>query len=406
MKKLVISMLGYVCISYGITIEQAINIAQQNATNIKLTSLDIQKAEAQIKEAYSNILPSVSLTVTYNRWDPNYIFGFTPINQYSGKIGLTQKIFDKQIYTLIEVAKTNKKLQETIRKDIVHKVLDTTRRLYLTVLVNRELYKLKQENLNYWQENFKFVEEKYKAGLLAKYDYIRAYSQLQSAVADIEKAKASYIKSIEDLKRFLMIEDMTEPEENLTKIEFNVPEEIENNTEIAVLKAQLELAEKNIQNNRSANYPNLSAFLNYQVNNQFDFISRSEVWRKGYNLGLSVNWQIFDGFSKDSRVVQSQIDKAKFEVQLQDKIKEIHVDLKKASVDLQALKTQLLADEENIKAASESLRLSTERFKAGIATTLELLESQTNYHNSRLNYLSTLYNYNIRVLDLMNLTGK
>lgn len=406
MKKLVISMLGYVCISYGITIEQAINIAQQNATNIKLTSLDIQKAEAQIKEAYSNILPSVSLTVTYNRWDPNYIFGFTPINQYSGKIGLTQKIFDKQIYTLIEVAKTNKKLQETIRKDIVHKVLDTTRRLYLTVLVNRELYKLKQENLNYWQENFKFVEEKYKAGLLAKYDYIRAYSQLQSAVADIEKAKASYIKSIEDLKRFLMIEDMTEPEENLTKIEFNVPEEIENNTEIAVLKAQLELAEKNIQNNRSANYPNLSAFLNYQVNNQFDFISRSEVWRKGYNLGLSVNWQIFDGFSKDSRVVQSQIDKAKFEVQLQDKIKEIHVELKKASVDLQALKTQLLADEENIKAASESLRLSTERFKAGIATTLELLESQTNYHNSRLNYLSTLYNYNIRVLDLMNLTGK
>lgn len=406
MKKFIIPFLGYISLSYGITMQEALSIAQQNATNIKLTQLELKKAEAQIKEAYSSILPSVSLTATYNRWDPNYIFGFTPINQYSAKVGLTQKIFDRQIYTLIDLARTNQKLQESIKRDIAQKVLDTTRRLYLTVLVNRELYNIKQENLAYWQENFRFVEEKYTAGVVAKYDYVRAYSQFQSAVADTEKAKASYLKSIEDLKRFLMVDRMSEPEENLSKLELDIADDIEGNTEIAVIKAQIELAEKNIQNNKSANYPNLSAFLNYQINNQFDFISRSEVWRKGYNLGLSVNWQIFDGFAKDSRVIQSQIDRTKYEVQLQDKITEIQTEIKKAKLDIQALKSQLAAEEENLKAAKEALRLSTERFKAGIATTLEVLESQTNYHTAWLNYLSALYSYNLRLFDLLNLTGR
>lgn len=406
MKKFIVPFLGYISLSYGITMQEALSIAQQNATNIKLTQLELKKAEAQIKEAYSSILPSVSLTATYNRWDPNYIFGFTPINQYSAKVGLTQKIFDRQIYTLIDLARTNQKLQESIKRDIAQKVLDTTRRLYLTVLVNRELYNIKQENLAYWQENFRFVEEKYTAGLVAKYDYVRAYSQFQSAVADTEKAKASYLKSIEDLKRFLMVDRMSEPEENLSKLELDIADDIEGNTEIAVIKAQIELAEKNIQNNKSANYPNLSAFLNYQINNQFDFISRSEVWRKGYNLGLSVNWQIFDGFAKDSRVIQSQIDRTKYEVQLQDKITEIQTEIKKAKLDIQALKSQLAAEEENLKAAKEALRLSTERFKAGIATTLEVLESQTNYYTAWLNYLSALYSYNLRLFDLLNLTGR
>lgn len=409
MKKFIIPFFGYIYLSYGITLQEALSIAQQNATNIKITQIEVKKAEAQIKEAYSSILPSISLTATYNRWDPNYIFGFTPINQYSGKVGLTQKIFDRQVYTLIELAKTNQKLQESIKKDITQKVIDTTRRLYLTVIINRELYNIKQENLNYWQENFRFVEEKYKAGIISKYDYIRAYSQLQSAVADKEKAKASYLKSIEDLKRFLMLEQMSEPEESLSKVEFDITDitdDIDGNTELTVIKAQVELAERNIQNSKSANYPNLSAFLNYQVNNQFDFISRSEVWRKGYSLGLSLNWQIFDGFAKESRIIQSQLDRTKYEVQLQDKLVEIQTEIKKAKFDIQALKSQLVAEEENLRAAKEALRLSTERFKAGIATTIEVLESQTNYHITQINYLSTLYNYNLRVFDILNLTGK
>jgi Outer membrane efflux protein. len=74
--------------------------------------------------------------------------------------------------------------------------------------------------------------------------------------------------------------------------------------------------------------------------------------------------------------------------------------------DIKALEHQLKANEENLKVAKEALRLSTERFKANIANTLEVLESENNYQLAQLNYLNTLYNYNLKIFDLMNLNGE
>lgn len=406
MKRMIILSLSIFSLSYGITFEETVAIAEKNVTNIKLSQMDVLKTEAQIKEATGNILPSILLTGTFTRWDPNYISGFTPKNQYSAKLGLTQKIFDYQIFSLIKLAQTNKETQEVIKEDIKQKVKDTARRLFLTALVNREIMNIKEENLKYWQENYRFVEAKYNAGLVAKYDFMRASSQLQSAIADYESAKANYQKSLEDLKRFLMVDEITQPEGSLEKLNFSFEENIENNTELRVLKEQIKLAQSQINYQKSANYPSLSAFLNYQTNNQRNFPAGNEIWKKGYNLGLSLNWQIFDGFIKDSRVLQSQIDKSKYQIQLEDKIKQIQTEISKAKLDLNSIETQIRAQEENLKTAKEALRLSTERFKAGVATTLEILDSQTNYQNTQLSYIMTLYNYNIRVLDILNITGR
>ncbi|MEZ0323305.1 MAG: TolC family protein [Hydrogenothermaceae bacterium] len=391
----------------AITYDEVISIAEKNATNIKLTEKDIEKTEYQLKEARSNILPSVLITGTYTRWDPNYIYGFTPTNQYSAKVGLTQKIFDYQIFSLIKLSKINIETQQVIKEDIKQKVKDTARRLFLTSLLNREVAKIKEENLKYWQENFKYIEAKYKEGILAKYDFMRASSQLQSAIADYENAKANYEKSMEDLKRFLMLEDITPVEGQISKLTPDVDiSKIEDNTEIKVLKAQIKLADSQIDYQKAANYPSLSAFLNYQVNNQRAFPAGNEVWKKGYNLGLSLNWQLFDGFAKESKVLQAKVDKSKYEIQLQDKIKEVKTNINKTLIDLKALDIQLQADKSNLESAKESVRLSTERFKANITNLLEVLDSQTNYQNTQLSYLSTLYNYNLKVFDLMNLLGK
>lgn len=408
MKKiLTFSILCCITSSFGITFDEVISIAEKRVTSIKLTEKDIEKTEVQIVEAKSNILPSVNLTGTFTRWDPNYITGFTPKSQYNARIGLSQKVFDYQVFALIKLSKVNADLQKTIMEDVKQKVKDTARRLFLTCLYNREVVKIKEESLKYWQENLKYVEGKYQAGLVAKYDYLRAQSRLQSAVADYEESKAIYIKSVEDLKRFLMLDEITEPEGEITPFIVDMQEaNIENNTEIKVLKYQLRFAQSQLEYQKAANYPSLSVFLNYQVNNQRNFPAGNEIWKKGYNLGVSINWQMFDGSAKDSRVLQASIDRAKQELQLHDKLKEVQTEINKTKVDINSLKVRMKAGEENLNYAKETLRLSTERFKANIGSTLEILESQSSYLTARMNYISTVYNYNLRVFDLMHLQGK
>ena len=407
MKKTIFGLIAILFINaYSITLEETLNIAEKNATKIKLSDKDIEKVEAQIKEAKSNILPQVSITGSYTRWDPSYITGSTPKNQFSAKVGLTQKIFDYQVFNLIKVAQANLELQKVIKEDIKQQVKDTARRLFLTSLTYKEIMKIKEENLKYWQENYKYVEAKYNAGLLAKYDFMRASSQLQSAIADYENAKANYEKSIENLKRFLMIENITPPEGNLEKLSYNKEINIENNTALKVINQQIKVSQQQVEYQKSANYPSLSAFLNYQTNNQVKYPSTSEVWKEGYNLGLLLNWTLFDGFAKESRILQSKIDKTKNEIIYQDKIAELKASINKTLADIKALEQQLKANEENLKVAKEALKLSTERFKAGIANTLEVLDSENNYQSAVLTYLNTLYNYNLKIFDLMNLNGE
>ncbi|MCX7738561.1 MAG: TolC family protein [Hydrogenothermaceae bacterium] len=404
---LTFSILCCIASSFGITFDEVISIAEKRATSIKLTEKDRERTEAQLIEAKSNILPSVNLTGTFTRWDPNYITGFTPKSQYNARIGLSQKIFDYQVFALIKLSKVNTDLQKTIMEDVKQKVKDTARKLFLTCLYNREVVKIKEESLKYWQENLKYVEGKYQAGLAAKYDYLRAQSQLQSAVADYEESKAIYTKSVEDLKRFLMLDEITEPEGEITPFIVDVQEaNIENNTEIRVLKYQIRFAQSQLEYQKAANYPSLTAFLNYQINNQRNFPAGNEIWKKGYNLGVSLNWQMFDGLAKDSRVLQASIDRAKQELQLHDKLKEVQTEINKTKVNINFLKVRMKAEEENLNYAKEALRLSTERFKANVGSTLEILESQSNYLAARMNHISTVYNYNLRVFDLMYLQGK
>ena len=62
-KQLILSLIAVPLINaYSITLEETLNIAEKNATKIKLSDKDIEKVEAQIKEAKSNIMPQVSIT--------------------------------------------------------------------------------------------------------------------------------------------------------------------------------------------------------------------------------------------------------------------------------------------------------------------------------------------------------
>jgi hypothetical protein len=51
-----------------------------------------------------------------------------------------------------------------------------------------------------------------------------------------------------------------------------------------VIKQQIIVAQQQVEYQKSANYPSLSAFLNYQTNNQVKYPSTSEVWKKATTL--------------------------------------------------------------------------------------------------------------------------
>ena len=394
--------------SYSITLQEVIKLAEERATQIKLSQLDLQKVQAQIKEVKSNLYPKIVLNGNYSRIDKNLNTGFTLENQYRASISVIQKVFDKTVFESLKYAKQSIKLQKAIKNQIKTKVIDTAQRLYFAVLLRKSILGLKKETLNYWKKNLEYTQEKFNVGLTNKFNLLRTKAQYNLALSDYRQALSDYKKALIDLKRFLFLQEITPPQEDLKKLSFKKIDfsKIEKkNPELLVYKEKINVAQKQIDVAKATNYPTLELQAEYRTFNTIRFPELKEFWLKGYTISLNFNFVIYDGMQKKSKIIQSKIDKLKEELNLKDKVEKLKGEYEKILEDINTLETKLEALKINLEASKEALNLSTERYKYGLTDIIEVLDSQRAYDEAYIQYLLNLYNYDMKVFDLHLLTG-
>ncbi len=407
MKKIVFSLLLIFSFSQGLTLNQVIDIAIKNSLKIKISEEDLKKVYQQIREVKSNVYPKISINARYQKFDPNYITGLSLEDRYNASISLNQKLFDKTVFESLKVAKENIKLQKAIKQDTILKVVDTAKRLYVSVLYYKSVMEKKKESLKYWQKNYDFVESQFQVGLTPKYNLSRTKAQLELAKADFEKSKADYKKALIQLKRFLLLNKIDEPEEDFKIFEIKIPQEnlLKNNTQLKIVEENIRIKEREKDFYSSSIWPTLNLQLSYETYRTRDFPSLQPTWRKGYVLTLSANWVLFDGFNRDSKVMQKEIEKIKEKLSYKDTLNNLKQKYETALVDLKSLITQEKAYEENIKASKEALEYATERYKHGVTNIIEVLDAERNYLNTQIQYLGIIYQINLKIFDLQLLTG-
>ncbi len=384
-------------ISFALNLSDVVNLAKERATKVKLSKLDLQKLDQQVKELKGNIYPTISASGQYVRWDKNYVFGFTPLNQYNFSISLNQNLFDYTVLESLKYAKKNKELQSFVIQDITNSIIETAKNMYLDVLLKKEAVKVKRENLNYWQSYFDYVKEKYEVGIIPKIEFINAKSKVYLAKAQLKQAEAEYMTAVQSLKKLLLINEDIQIEDKLEYLEIpipEVPEKIEEiNTTLKLYLKKIEVAEKFIDVQKADSYPKLYFQASYLYNNYVKFPANEEAFRGGYQLAVKADWKIYDGNKRNAKIMQAKIDKAKEEQTFKDKLMEIKTEIQTTLENIDAVKAEIEAMEENLKASKENLELATERYKAGIGNQLEVLDAENSYQQAEFNYLNSVYKY-------------
>lgn len=393
----------------AITLEQALEIAKERANQIRLSELDIKKAEEEIKRARAGILPQVSVSYSYTYLGQDLALGTTPNNRHSAVLQLNQTIFNKQVFELIKLAHIQRELQSLIKEDVQRTLESQVKDLFYGLLYRKAIIKLQEENLNYWEENYRVVSAKFSAGVVPKVELLRAQSQLEQARSQLEQARAEYLSALENFKALLKLEGDVEPEGTLELKEFNPKEEEllqalkEKNSTLRVAKKLVELAQGTVELKRAQNFPTVNGFANYQLFTG----KRSPVgdtnWLKGYSFGVSINFLIFDGFSRKAEISVAEIDLLKQRENLLQLEYNLKARLRSTLLSINSLKAQIRAVQSALEFAKESLRLSTERYRLGVGSQLEVLEARANYNNLLANYYFLLYQYNSSLASLERL---
>jgi outer membrane protein len=393
----------------AITLEQALELAKERANQIRLSELDIKKAEEEIKRARAGILPQVSVSYNYTYLGQDLALGTTPNNRQSAVLQLNQAIFNKQVFELIKLANIQRELQSLIKEDVQRTLQSQVKDLFYGLLYRKELVKLQEENLDYWEENYRRVSAKFSAGVVPKVELLRAQSQLEQARSQLEQARADYLRALEDFKAFLRLDGNVEPEGALELKEFSPKEEEllqalkEKNSTLRVSKKAVELAQGTVELKRAQNLPTVNGFANYQLFTGKRSPVGDTEWLRGYSFGVSINYPIFDGFSRKAEISVAEIDLLKQRENLLQLEYDLRARLRGILLSINSLKAQIKALQSALEFAKEGLRLSTERYRLGVGSQLEVLEARANYNNLLANYYLLLYQYNSSLASLERL---
>ena len=182
----------------------------------------------------------------------------------------------------------------------------------------------------------------------------------------------------------------------------------EKNSQLSIARKNLDIARQNKKISSSAFLPRLSAIGNYNYSDQTDDTeSRGEITSesKGLTTGLSLSWNLFNGFRNGVDIQNKKLEIKNRELSLMNEENRL-TGLVKEKYDTFLKRLELLQlEEENVIAAEQNLNLQQDRFDIGTASSLEFRDAQLNLALAQNRQITARYQARISRLEIDQMIG-
>ncbi|MGB2273723.1 MAG: TolC family protein [Flavicella sp.] len=410
-----------------LTKEQAIAIALENNYDIVLSKKNLEIAKNNADFLNSGYLPTVfsRANATYNSNDSEVEFesGDTrsvsgaESENYSASIGVNYILFNglgryythkrlKEVYNISSL-QARAVLENTLLTLFqayyeVARLYENVAQRKATLAISKMRYQRSNYELAYGQNNKLSV-------LNAKVDvsndsiaYLTAERELENATRDLNLVMGRDVDTefrvttdvlyAADLNLATLLQQAKAQNVNYLQAEKNV--------NLGVLDRKIARAPWMPQVSLTSSYA-WSQRVN-DATTPFSPISNSQ---NGINAGITLNWDLFDGGSTQTRMRNAQITEDRQKIAKVQQWQTLQRDLKNAwSLYKNALFT-LQVQEDNVKTSTLNFERSEEYYKLGQLTNIDFRTAQNNLLNVELNYSTAKYNAKNAELRLLQLSG-
>ncbi len=403
-----------------LTIDKAVSIALEKNYDIQIARLSVEKAEEQITEAYAGAWPKLNFNGQYTRnlkspvlfIPPNTPFNPSPNtltfsigakNSYNLGVSLSQTIFDPRLGTAISIAKKYSKYSDLSNESAKDDVIAQVKESFYSVLLSKKLVEVNVQGYKVAQANYENTGALYKQGAASEYDYLRAEVQLANVKPMLIEARNNLQLAKNALKNLLALDlNTTIDVEGEFKIEKVSPDLMERSNEIlkdknpALQKLSIQklMLEENVNIEQAAYLPTLSAFGNYDWQTQDNTFKFSNYnWANTITVGLSLTYPIFEGFKRSARIQQAKIDVENLEVTKNKAEAGLRIGLMQSKLKMEEALDRIQAQEKSVQQAQRALEIAQTRYKEGVGTQLEILDTQNSLTQTRINYEKAVYDF-------------
>lgn len=411
---------------YQLSLKNVLEKVKENNYTVKLSQKDVNVAKAEYNQSNAVWLPNISVSHTgYTTTNPLMAFGsklnqeiltqadFNPellndpdaISNFSTKIEIQQPIFNADGFYMRKAAKAKMNATELqanrTKKYIELQATKAFMQLQLAYKAVEVLQKAKEAAL----ENKKIAENNFKQGYLQKADVLLVDIHVTEIENKLQSAISS-VKNASDYVQFLMGEKpnkIVKPTNNLKatiNLEIYNQQFSNNRADIDAMKVSTDAYNSLYKASKTSFLPTLNAFGSYELYDDNLFGTTA----KGYLVGAQLTWNVFEGFKRIGKTQKSkaEFDKAKLNLE-QYKNKSI-LEFDKTKRQLKDAENKLHLTNLAVNQAKEALRIRTNRFAEGLEKTSDVLTAETQFLQKQLEYLQTVFNYNLTKSTLIYLT--
>lgn len=428
-----IKMIYWLVFMFLVANAMATNLVQsyQKALTYNANYLaDISSNKASLeqqRQALASLLPQVSGNANVKE-----IYSYTQFellyHQPAVGVNLQQVVFDFNKFSNYSKQKYGSQVANLRLLDAKQNLMLNTVQSYFDTLYAADSLRdtaLAESALN---QQYKQTEKSFHAGIMniadvndAKAGYYAAVSNVIQGQNDLDNKKLIYHNitglnpdDIEPLKETITITG------NKLQVQPYIDLAMHNNNTIKIAELQLSMASEDISMARANHYPTLNLVANYQYQGdsrldggsesaRYFFEQQRAIGFQGHNqngyVGLQLNLPIYSGGAVSS---QSRVAMANYEVAKQQLIaakRQVTEQVQSAALQVKRGLNLLTAQKEAL--ASAELKVKSDRiaYKAGLRTSLDLVNAQLDRVKAIQSYNQARYQYLMAKLQLQYLTG-
>ena len=386
---------------------RTIDLALANNRTAKQTKWGYEAAKSAVSQVAAGKNPSVSYA-----WNAQRTGGDTG----SGKSGshnfsISAPVFHPQLDASIDSARFTREGIGASYEEALQQAKYDAISGYYTLIMNRNLVDVAQQAVKDYQGHVTNVEAQYNVGLVASSDVLAAKTNLAESETSLVKAQntANLAEaSLNQVIAYPVQTSITTAEHDLQYKPYNVTLEQAKAYAMlhrsALVKSALDVksAEEAVKSAKSGYLPTVAVRAGRGYADLDGYIGTST---KSWSVGATASWSLWDGGTTQNAIkkANAQLEQAK-EANLAT-VDAVLLAVQKAYLNLRSAEQTIQSTQTAVAQGQESFRIATLRYRAGVGTNLDVLDAETKLTTARNNYVQALYNYNISIAALEQLTG-
>ena len=404
----------------ALSLEEAVRRGLAQNLDVVLQEQRRLQAEGVRQSALSQVLPHISGSMRQSRQVlSTAAFGFTlpdlpivigPFGVFDARVSLSTPLIDARVIGGLRSAGASLEAGRADVLEVREAVVLAVGSMYLLAQADAARVESARAQVTTAEALVQLTVDQRTAGVVAGIDVVRQQVQLQSARARLITVSNTFDKRKLALARaiglpagqaFTLTESTAfRPTAEVT-VEQAVMEATLHREDLKAARARLEAARAERQATAAGVLPSLHLDADIGV-----IGPRASDVARTYAVAAVVRVPIFEGGATRARVLQADAAVRAREAELADVAGGLRFDVETAVLDIRAAEAGVGVADSARALSGQELNLAQDRFRAGVSSTLELVQAQERVASATEQYIASVYEHTVAKASLARAIGQ